>query len=436
MAATADFPPQAPPELLDVEAWGADPADPLLQPLPPVLDVDPELEFEPEPELPEAELPREAIFTGRPESHLRVSFLDNLVLTFPDWLIEGIVPSRGVTMIFAPSGAGKTWVVDDWAVHVAARKSWQGRPVMGGGVFYIAAEGAYALPERSLNAMQRAKVSPVDLPFAIQREAIVFNDAAAHLTLKAEDLRREFARRNHPPIALVVVDTYAECLLGSDSDGEVTTDWMRQFRTFLRLVAEPGPPAAGILIHHPGHQMQDRARGSSALPAGVDCGISLEPLQALDGAEPTAQGGTSLVLRCTKMRDGEPFPDIPLALQPGLLEVDGQVIHDPSGRPRTTLSVVPLEGEVAPRVRASAEEKREAKKRQAADARAAAKAAKMAKLREAVQAFLSKAGAAGASGKQVRDNVVGRTATIIEVLETLDRDDLVVYQGGKWFLKP
>ena len=310
------------------------------------------LEALPEPpiELPPDDEPAlpEPIFTGGTSptgANLYMIADGEGYLKFQEYLIADVLPSCGISMLFAPTTAGKTWLVIDWAVHIAAGLPWLGRPVAGGTVIYIAAESAFAVRERIVAAKQAAGIER-NLPLFTQEHAIVFNDPTSHITLKAMAIRDEVARREWPPVALVVVDTYSACLMGSANDDDVANDFMRQFRTFLRVVSSPmaGEAATGLLIHHPGLQDTGRSRGSSALPNGIDTEIRLEPLLALD----PALKDKAITLICKKMRNDVEFEPFCLNLQlVTITEHDGHPLVGLDGKPRTALVVRPLEGVVA-----------------------------------------------------------------------------------------
>lgn len=276
-------------------------------------------------------------------------FHDGAALSAPSWLIDGVLPAQGVSMLFAPAGLGKTWVVDDWAVRIASGTPWLGRPVMRGGVLYIAAEGAFTLPLRTCAAKTNLGID-CQLPIWTVVEPIVFNAEGTHPEILAELVREEFARCRFPPVAFVVVDTYTECLQGSANDDDAATAFMRALRRFLRRLAPQGCPApAALIVHHPGLAATERGRGSSAFTGAIDCGMLLEEVLPTGSPQPEAQGGAlgtkTLVLHCAKPpRQGLPFPDIALQLQ--LISLGEE---DLLGQALTALTVQPVPGEVCRR---------------------------------------------------------------------------------------
>ncbi len=58
-----------------------------------------------------------------------------------EWLIRGILPAKGLSMVYGPPGCGKSLLVMAWAMCIASGTQWLDRPVKQGAVVYIAAEG-------------------------------------------------------------------------------------------------------------------------------------------------------------------------------------------------------------------------------------------------------------------------------------------------------
>ena len=65
------------------------------------------------------------------------------------WAVKGVVPSNAVGMIFGASGAFKSFIALDYALHRAYGMTWCGRRTAKGTPIYIAAEGARGLSSES-----------------------------------------------------------------------------------------------------------------------------------------------------------------------------------------------------------------------------------------------------------------------------------------------
>src|SRR5690349_19680344 len=76
-----------------------------------------------------------------------------MALPEPVWLLEPLLPSGAVAMLYGPSGVGKSFIAMAWAHAIAHGLSWLGRNVRKGSVIYVAGEGGAGLGPR-LKALQ------------------------------------------------------------------------------------------------------------------------------------------------------------------------------------------------------------------------------------------------------------------------------------------
>jgi len=254
-----------------------------------------------------------------------------------DWLIDDVVPAQGAGMAFGETDVGKTFLALNMAVHVSAALPWQGHAVAHGTVLFIEAEGGRSFALRKHAAKLDAGVRLDGLqPFAfvtVYEPLGLGPDTDVSLVLtRAAAIRESVAQRALPSIRFVIVDTLAQNIHGdADSNADMTA-FLRLFRAFLKALSDE--PVFGLLIHHPGHSNKDRARGAYALPADLDLILKLE-------CEEDAPN--ELTLSCDRMRDGERFAPILLALEKRTLMLD-------HGREASTLVVVPREPSGAARV--------------------------------------------------------------------------------------
>jgi RecA-family ATPase len=65
-----------------------------------------------------------------------------------NWLIEGLLPARGLAVLFARWKSYKTFIALDLSMAIARADLWAGRKVKPGAVVYVAAEGALGLRKR------------------------------------------------------------------------------------------------------------------------------------------------------------------------------------------------------------------------------------------------------------------------------------------------
>jgi hypothetical protein len=208
-----------------------------------------------------------------------------------NWRVQGLIEDGTTVMIFGPSGAGKSFAVVDLACCISTGRDWHGHVVNQGPVLFLAGEGRGGLPRR-LRAWQIA--SGADLASAklnISRIAVPFDPAGLIL------LRQALAEMPEMPVA-VFIDTLARHLVGDENSQKDAAQFMNGCDEISHATG-----AAIVIVHHSGHQAQERARGSSALRAAVDLELAIVP-------EP---GGYQLA--STKTKDGAPIPPMAFTLR-------------------------------------------------------------------------------------------------------------------------
>ena len=183
------------------------------------------------------------------------------VLTL-NYMIKGWLSRRGLSMLYGPSNAGKTFVALDMAMHVAAGKAWRGCRVNGGAVLYIATEGGAGVRNR-LAAFKHDRPDMASAPLTLLPVGLDLHGQGDALAVC------EIISDAAP--ALVVVDTLARSMGIGD---ENTAKDAAMFVKNCDLIRE-ATGAHVMVVHHTGKDEVRGARGSSALRAAVDTEISV-----------------------------------------------------------------------------------------------------------------------------------------------------------------
>jgi len=241
------------------------------------------------------------------------------------WLVENYLETDALSMVFGPSGGGKSFCIVDIACCVATGTPWHGMPVKKGAVFYIAGEGHNGLARR-FAAWQKARGVKIDdsVPLFKSNRAVMLLNADAASALAAE-VQRLVKETGHEP-ALVVVDTLARNFGDGDENKQQDANmFIEHLDEHIRR-----PWRCNVLTaHHSGHDM-DRARGSSAFKGAMDQEIWVKG----------ANG--QIELKVTKMKDAE-MPsdrrfrisqlglgvtdDVGVEIQGAYLEIDGNPLE-------------------------------------------------------------------------------------------------------------
>lgn len=189
-----------------------------------------------------------------------------------NWLIRGWLQEEALAMIHGPSGAGKTFMAVDWALHLATgRPTWFDQICHGGPTVYLAGEGHYGL-------RARAKA------WAVHHNAgslgdIVFSSAGAHLDTVEGLMKVRKAIRALPwaPKA-IFVDTVHASMQGDENKAQDVAKVLAACRALILEFQ-----CTVVLVHHTGLSAgaQERARGSGAWRGGLENEVSV--VAAADG---------------------------------------------------------------------------------------------------------------------------------------------------------
>lgn len=279
-----------------------------------------EEKFKPAPKAPPAIDPE----TGEiaPERPLFTKVSDLLGDLKPvQWLIEGYLETDALSMVFGPSGGGKSFTVVDMACCVATGTAWHGMPVRQGAVFYIAGEGHNGLARR-FKAWTKARGIEItdQTPIFKSNRAVMMLDADAATSL-SQEVERLAQETGHTP-ALVIVDTLARNFGDGDENKQADANmFIEHLDEYIRRRWQCNV----MTVHHSGHDM-DRARGSSAFKGAMDQEIWVKGQNGL------------IELQVTKMKDAEipanrrfkitqtglgVFDDMEIEITGAYLEVDG-----------------------------------------------------------------------------------------------------------------
>lgn len=230
----------------------------------------------------------------------------------PQWLVDGILPFPGQTLLYGPSGLGKSFVGLDLACSVATGLQWLGHDVVQGDVLYIAGEGQAGFKKRLASWESARNVQAEQLYWLT--DAPQFMEAS-----EVEAVLEALAIAGANP-ALIIIDTLARTLVGGDENS--AQDVGKYLASMEALKAMAG--ANIMVIHHSGHAVSERPRGSSSIMGAADTLIGLTGDKA----------SMRLVLTCEKQKDGPEFSQIGLRLtlhSDSLVVESDQEVVDPRG---------------------------------------------------------------------------------------------------------
>lgn len=232
-----------------------------------------------------------------------------------NWLVDDLIPSQGLCLVYGHPGSGKSFFALDVAMHVAMGDPWRERDVQQGLVIYIGAEGQRGLRQRVSAFRQHHRID--ELPFALIPVEVNLLSNDGDLPKIIETIRLASDRFNLP-VAMVVVDTLSRTFGGGD---EVGPDMVSYINNVGRIQA--AYECATMVIHHrPKDSANTTPRGHGSLWGACDTII------LVDAAGPVKMASV------TKQKDADAGEPIPFKLH--VVELG----NDEKGRPVTSCVVV------------------------------------------------------------------------------------------------
>jgi hypothetical protein len=200
--------------------------------------------------------PQAKRFTLQPFSAIAVS-------TERAYLVKGIIPRAGLTLIWGPPKCGKSFWTFDLAMHIALGWPYRRRRVQQGAVVYLALEGGEGFKARLEAFRQHHKVK--DAPFfLITDRTDLIRD---HRALIA-DIREQMSEAQPP--ALVVIDTLNRSLAGSESKDEDMAKYIQAADAVRDAFG-----CAVAIVHHCGVD-GTRPRGHTSLTGAADAQLAVK----------------------------------------------------------------------------------------------------------------------------------------------------------------
>lgn len=226
------------------------------------------------------------------------------------WLVKNWLQANAFIMVHGESGGGKTFVVLNWALHIASDlENWAGNRVRGGPVAYLAGEGWNGLKSRI--AAWRAWHQVDDPALWISASGCDLNTPAGYSFALTE-----IKAMPEKPV-LIVVDTLSSFFVGDENSAE---DAGVMIKACHALMAEF--ECSVMLVHHTGlsPEAQHRGSGSGAWKRFLENEISV--IKSKDGQP--------IELKARKMRDSDNpdsvFLDLEKVVVPGWLDEDDQPV--------------------------------------------------------------------------------------------------------------
>jgi RecA-family ATPase len=184
-----------------------------------------------------------------------------------EWLVDGLIPQKTVTLFGGDGGTGKSLLALQLAVAVSAARQWLGKSVSAGSVIYMSAEDDDDELHRRVDDILRADSRTYDDVAGLTLRSLAGEDALlaieSQVSLMASELFKELDKRaaDEAP-ALIVIDTLADVYPANENDRAK----VRQFIGILRGLALKRDCAV-MLLGHPSLTGLNSGSGTSGSTA-------------------------------------------------------------------------------------------------------------------------------------------------------------------------
>jgi hypothetical protein len=189
------------------------------------------------------------------------------------WLVKKLLGDCEVSAIYGQPGSGKSVLVEDMALHIAAGRPWHGRAVKQGAVAFIALERRQLVERRAIAFREYHGIA--DLPFAIIGGVYDFRDARTVAAIL--EIIRLVEAETREKVVLVVIDTIARALAGGDENSSKDMGALVAATAQLQEQTK----ASVLLVHHVPIDAAERLRGHGSLLGAMDTTICVEKTEDL-----------------------------------------------------------------------------------------------------------------------------------------------------------
>jgi hypothetical protein len=188
------------------------------------------------------------------------------------WILKGVIAKGETSSWIAPPGKGKSALLTDIVIHVAAGIDWRGyRSKERCGVVYFALERA-DLVKRRLQAHARRDDLAPELPIAVAGQVIdIMNPACVAAIVSAI---RAAETKFGLSVGVIVIDTFAKGIAASGGDEDKARDQNITLANLRRIQEQTSVHVA--IVGHTGKDESRGARGSNAHVGDADVQVQLK----------------------------------------------------------------------------------------------------------------------------------------------------------------
>jgi hypothetical protein len=199
--------------------------------------------------------------------------IDDVILSAdPAWLIDGLLPARGLACIIGPPKSGKSFLTSDMLCSVARGVVYAGRATMQGPVVYLTGEGVSGFKRRLVAMRKHHGIEGAGTPFFMIENVPDLGSERTDLPQLLLELDAFIAQRAPDGVRAIVLDTLARCM------GEADENSARDMGRFVNRCSaiERRYGCLVVVVHHVGKDSSRGGRGSNSLNGAADVTMLVE----------------------------------------------------------------------------------------------------------------------------------------------------------------
>ncbi len=182
-----------------------------------------------------------------------------------EWIIKGVMPSRGLGAVYGPSTVGKSFLMVDQAAAIAEGREWFGCRVKKRPVVYACLEGQHGFKRRvAAWESHHGRRYP---------DAVIFTPDPIDLRTEQDTAALiALVQAEAGPGAVVIIDTLNRAAPGMEENGSV------DYGLILANAGKIEQAVGGFVcfVGHPGKDAAKGLRGHSSMFAGLDMVLEVE----------------------------------------------------------------------------------------------------------------------------------------------------------------
>ena len=207
-----------------------------------------------------------------------------------EYLIDGLIYKGEISLLYGPSGVGKSALLVDMLARVSMKVDVSGKPTVEADIFWFPTEGISEhhrrlktnLKQLSSNTSKYGQHYMDDRPLAL-----IGSNVKEYLSEVAMIMIAEGKVNRRPQI--MVVDTLNQAMAGYD---ENSSSAMSEVISNLKYLLTLVPDLHILIVHHSGKKKEYGPRGHSSLFAAMDSCFFLSSLKDRQQLEVIKQRGS------------------------------------------------------------------------------------------------------------------------------------------------